>query len=129
YAEAAQKRNLADINISLIGSLAARLKIAPRVVRSSTLPCSDHRADERLVCLVRAIDPRGTYLSGRGASSYHDPERFAAADLGFSYTEFAHPVYPQGNGECVTGLSILDPLFWLGWERTGAMLQTGQTRQ
>jgi hypothetical protein len=114
--------NIADINTALIRDAAGRLGIKIDFRLASTLDCGDKRADDRLVELVRAIDPAGVYLSGSGASSYQDPDKFQAAGLGLRMTKFEHPVYAQGEQPFVPGLSLLDALFWLGWERTGAML-------
>jgi hypothetical protein len=123
FAAASQCGNIADINMALIRDAARRLGITIDFCLASALDRGDKRADDRLVELVRAIDPAGVYLSGTGATSYQDPDKFPAAGLGLRMTRFEHPVYAQGSEPFVPGLSLLDALFWQGWERTGAALR------
>ena len=78
--------------------------------------------DDRLVALVRACGEGASYLSGRGGAKYQDPGKFSAAGIPLVYTDFVHPIYDQGRADFVSGLSIFDALFHLGWERTAALV-------
>lgn len=129
FENAGSDENIADINISLIRALAKRLGVAAEFRLASELNQADKRSDDRLVALVSAIDPRGVYLSGAGATSYQHPEKFAAEGVGLQFTAFHHPVYPQGNETFVAGLSALDAVFWLGWEGAGAILRGAVGKQ
>jgi hypothetical protein len=52
-----------------------------------------------------------TYLSGAGARSYNDSERFEQAGIKLRYQDFFHPVYKQAHGGFIPNMSILDLIF------------------
>lgn len=116
--------DLASINIAMITELTRPLGLETRFLRSSELEVSDARSDDRLVALVAALAPGGTYLSGKGGAGYQDPAKYAQAGLELRYSEYAAEPYPQhcGGVEFVAGLSVLDAVFNLGWERTAERL-------
>jgi hypothetical protein len=89
-------------------------------VLSSSLQPSG-AATDLLIELVRAVGG-DVYLSGGGAAGYEEPDRFAAAGIELRPQAFAHPVYVQGKGEFVPGLSVLDPLLHLGPAGTRRLL-------
>jgi hypothetical protein len=78
--------------------------------------------DTRLVRIVSTIAPGGTYLSGAGGANYQDVAKFEEAGLTLAYSQFSHPVYEQGAMPFVPGLSVLDAVFHMGWERTSALV-------
>ena len=78
--------------------------------------------EERLISSVSSVSPNGTYLSGIGGKEYQDPKSFTNAGLGFQYVNFSHPYYHQWSPSFQSGLSILDPIFHLGWKKTYALL-------
>jgi hypothetical protein len=115
--------NLASVNIDMITKLAESLGLATRFLRSSDIEVSDARADDRLVAIVAALAPGGTYLSGKGGAGYQDPEKYAQAGIELRYAEYAALPYPQqGSAEFVPGLSVLDAVFNLGWDGTAERL-------
>ena len=115
-----QDASLAALNIRLVTGLCRRLSLQATLQRSSDLPVAG-TGDDRLIELVKAV--RGAvYLSGRGAASYQEPEKFRQAGLGFRYGSFQGPVYDQPWGDFVEHLSVLDALFSAGWERTRELL-------
>jgi hypothetical protein len=116
------RANLAAINRYLVEAVCGELGIRRRFLASSDLPVKDKAGDDRLIALVQTVCTGGTYLSGRGASGYQDPEKFTKAGLGFAYTDFQHPSYEQGRKPFEPGLSILDPVFRLGWAGTSELL-------
>ncbi|OHC67344.1 MAG: hypothetical protein A3H93_15190 [Rhodocyclales bacterium RIFCSPLOWO2_02_FULL_63_24] len=125
---AALADDMAAVNIQLVTALAERFRFGCRFVRSSDLSlCAT--SDERLVEISLKLAPGGSYLSGSGAAKYQDPEKFRAAGLGFEYSRFVHPRYAQsaqpGLTGFVPGLSVLDAVFHLGWERTAELIQDG----
>ena len=107
--------DLAAINRYLVEALAAELALECRFRASSELGVEDKTGDQRLVALVAAVDPSGTYLSGRGGAKYQDESRFAEAGLGFRYAGFADRSYDQGGEAFVVGLSAIDAVMHLGW--------------
>ena len=78
--------------------------------------------DDRLVALTAAIDPKGIYLSGRGGKEYQSERKFDDAGLNLRYTDVEHPVYDQGDGPFVAGLSVVDTIFHLGWAGTSDLI-------
>ena len=114
--------DLAASNIALIVALAAKLGIGADLRKSSALDTSKAKGDDRLIAIVKSCGSGAAYLSGRGGDKYQDPEKFAQAGIDLSYSDFSHPVYEQGHADFVSGLSILDALFRLGWERTAGLV-------
>ena len=115
--------DIATINRHLVVKLATAFGLSRRFIRASDIPTEAATGDDRLVKLVTGIAPGACYLSGKGGANYQDPEKFLRAGLGFRYLEFVHPRYDQDiGGEFVQGLSVLDALFRLGWDRTAALV-------
>ena len=121
YAEA-DGENLAAINQTLIRAVARHLGFTRQFHVSSSFDLGDVAGDARLAVLVAAIDPNGTYLSGKGGANYQDPAKFNKAGLSFFYSDFDHPVYSQGREPFQPGLSILDAAFHLGWPATASLI-------
>lgn len=108
---------LAAINRHFILGIAGRLGLHPAIHMASDMGV-DGKSDDRLVAMVAALAPGGTYLSGRGGAGYQEPGKFEAAGLRLDYYRFSHPVYDQGVSGFQQGLSILDALFHIGWDAT-----------
>jgi WbqC-like protein len=114
-------RRLAELNETAIRRLAGEIGLPTgHIVLSSSLQPSG-AATDLLIELVRAVGG-DVYLSGGGAAGYEEPDRFAAAGIELRPQAFAHPVYSQGKGEFVPGLSVLDPLLHLGPAGTRRLL-------
>jgi hypothetical protein len=105
----------------LIERFSAEIGLACRFQAASDLPLGPAKGDDRLIAIVQQIDENAIYLSGKGGAKYQDPAKFKAAGIELRYTDFVHPVYDQG-GQFVPGLSILDAVFHLGWDRTRALV-------
>jgi hypothetical protein len=115
--------DLATANCWLVSQLALRLGLSCEFRRSSELGLSS-ASDDRLIDIVAAVGEDATYYSGRGAANYQDPEKFSAAGLGFAYSAYRPPVYPQFNSDShLPGLSIADALFNIGWDATAQCLR------
>lgn len=112
---------LAELNENAIRRLAAAIGLPTRhlVLSSSVEPAGS--ATDLLIELVQAVDG-DAYLSGGGAEGYLEPDKFEAAGIELRMQDFQHPVYPQGRGEFVPGLSVIDPLLHLGPEGTRRLL-------
>ena len=124
--ESVPDATLSSTNRYLVESLASELGLICRFAASSEVPTGEATSDDRLVALVASIDPKGSYLSGKGGAGYQEPDKFTAAGLGFQYTDFRHPRYDQMSGGFVEGLSIIDAVFHLGWAGTADLLQEPQ---
>ncbi len=117
--ESIYKRNhelLVDINIDLIGFIIEILNINTKILRSSDLNI-DHNLtkNDLLIQLCKKVNAE-TYLSGKGAQKYNDPELFKKNNIHLLYQEFIHPEYKQQYGNFIYNLSILDLLFNYGPE-------------
>jgi hypothetical protein len=121
YAQA-DGENLAAINQTLVQAVARHVGLACQFSVSSSFGLGDVAGDTRLAALVAAIDPNGTYLSGKGGAKYQDPATFGNAGLSFRYSDFDHPVYGQGRDPFQPGLSVLDAAFHLGWPATASLI-------
>jgi hypothetical protein len=100
--------------------------IPTRIVRQSDLIYpSKIKKNDLILELVTAVKAN-VYLSGQGAKSYLDLDKFAAAGIDVIFQEFSHPIYPQINsiakGEFITGMSSLDALFNLGIEASKKLI-------
>jgi hypothetical protein len=98
------------------------LGLSCRFDASSETSTGESTGDDRLVRIVRAIDPGGVYFSGKGGAKYQDEDKFSAAGLSLTYTEFVPPTYGQNSESFVPGLSIVDAAFHLGWEETSRLV-------
>lgn len=121
YAKA-DGENLAAINQTLVQAVARHMGFACQFYVSSSFGLGEVAGDARLAALVAAINPNGTYLSGKGGAKYQDPSTFKKAGLSFRYSDFNHPVYGQGREPFQPGLSILDAAFHLGWPATASLI-------
>jgi len=94
-----------------------------KIVMASTYGVASSGTD-RLVDLVKAVGAT-TYMTGRGAGEYLEPEKFAAASIALTVQEFVEVPRPQlRTREFVPGLSILDALLMVGVAETNALLGT-----
>ena len=116
---------LADYNLHAITAACAALGVSTaHFVRSSTLGIEGDKA-ALLVDLVKAVS--GTvYLSGDGASEYMQDDLFTTSGISVEYQRFHHPVYPQGPGEFVPGLSVVDAMLHCGYEHTSRLIRGAQ---
>lgn len=124
--EASSKNNLAEINKFLIIKLAQRLDLRCRFINSSEFNMTAS-GTERLVEIVRKIDPNGRYLSGQGGAKYQDPSKFSEAGIRLKYLDFKHPLYPQNTEDFIPGLSIMDAIFSLGWNQVKELLKSARS--
>ena len=114
--------DIATSNQSLIEAIAVRLGIQRQFVRASEFATGSTRGDDRLIAILQSIGPNARYLSGKGGDKYQDPYKFAAAGIKLLYNDFVHPRYDQGHPDFLPGLSVLDTLFRLGFDRTAKLV-------
>jgi hypothetical protein len=112
YAESVDGQ-LAVFNENVIRHVVGVLGTRTEIVRSSTLSCTEAKAN-LMLCLTRSVGA-SVYLSGAGGANYQDDQVFAGAGIELRYSEFVHPVYRQHGCPFIAGLSILDMLFCCGW--------------
>jgi len=118
----ADLERLSEANEVVLRRLLGVLGIGRDLVRSSSLGVEAGDPTDRHIALCRAVGAK-TYLSGQGAAAYNDAARFEAAGIALAYLDFDHPVYKQGGGEFVPGLSALDLICREGDRAPGLLRQ------
>ena len=111
------------INSCLVEAISAELGLTCKFVRSSDHETGDSTGDRRLIDLLTQITPNATYLSGKGAKTYQDPEKYRASGFGFRYSDFDHPRYRQLSDAFVPGLSVVDLILNVGWKQAGQLIK------
>lgn len=107
-------RLLAELDVSLIRALAARLGIGTELVLASSLAPAAGGREDALVDICRQVGA-GTYLSPAGAAVYLASDaRFAAHGIELRFHAYEHPVYAQPGTEFVSHLSVVDLLANVG---------------
>ena len=114
---------LSEININLIMQIADHLNLKIETCLASAFSASG-KSDDRLISLLEKVSPGCVYLSGEGGDKYQSVEKFRIKGFDVQYSAFKHPVYSQHPPETPfeVGLSILDAIFNLGWERTASLI-------
>lgn len=101
---------------------------AVRVVRSGDLAACASDPTLRLVEICRELGAT-RYLAGRGGRRYMRVDEFERAGIEVVWQEYdaAAVTYPQGAGEFLAGLSILDALVHLGPSATRGLALASTT--
>lgn len=102
---------LCDMNIQFIKLICELLGIDVNFYRESEFDEDFGMSSERIANIVQKLKG-DIYISGRGASSYNNPNDFNSRCIKLLYQNFQHPYYVQmwGN-EFIENLSIIDLLF------------------
>ena len=109
--------NVCNFNLFSIKTIAAELSIDTRkIVKSSTLEI-DSVGTNRIVDIVKAVGG-GTYISGFGGEGYIEDQKFSDSGIALKYQNFKEVNYNQGERVFIPGLSIVDTIFWNGWDET-----------
>ena len=122
-----EEADLASVNRELVEGVAGFLGLECQFSAASDHDVGDKSGEDRIIALVQKTESNATYLSGSGATNYQEDANFQAAGITLRYGKFIHQQYDQGANKFMSGLSILDPLFHLGREKTAAMLCEGTT--
>lgn len=119
---------LCDLNIALISTVADRLGIDGRRVRSSAITAKSADRRDRLVDICREVGA-DTYLSPAGAAGYLSEDdgegQFAAQGMTLLYQRYEHPTYPQVNGAFLPYMCVLDLIANVGLAAAGAVMRSG----
>lgn len=116
--------SLAELNITFIAWLLAKLGIDTPVRRSSELGIGG-KATERLLAICHHLG--GTeYYSPAGARVYIDAASFAQEAIDLTFQEYTPAEYPQRPGApFVPFLSVVDPLLRFGGEEARRIVLAG----
>jgi hypothetical protein len=105
-------RFLIDLDLELIKMLADKLGIITPMRLSSDLNIRG-AGMHRLIDIIKKLDGNRFY-EGSSGRNYIDERVMQQQDIQVIYQDFAHPTYPQLNGEFISHLSIIDLLFNAG---------------
>jgi len=98
--------------------------INSKIVLASELEVDNSLVKDDLVIALLEKCQAVTYLSGTGAKSYQDENKFIEHNIKLSYQSFTHPSYNQKNASTFEiGLSALDVAFNLGIDNARKILK------
>ena len=105
---------LADFTIETSIMLAREVGFtSTRFMRSSELELVEGQKTDRVVNVLNQVGATH-YICGPSASSYMEPDKFAAAGITFEYMEYNYLEYPQMYPPYDPFVSILDLMFMTG---------------
>jgi len=105
---------LSDLTEAIIYYLVEQLDIKTPIYKSSAYNFNGKKTD-LLIEMCEALEA-DTYLSGNGARSYVEEEKFKTKSLNHIFSDFHHPVYVQKFKPFIPNLSVIDLLFNHGKE-------------
>ena len=115
---------LSDLNISAIKCIGDKIGLEnQKYIKSSELQVVSV-GTQRLVDLIAKLKS-DTYLSGLGSSSYLETDLFAKSSISLRFQENYSFSYPQKQGEFIRGLSVIDALMNVGFEKTKNLIHCG----
>jgi len=122
---------IADLNISIIRLVAAKMHIRTKCCRSSEIKGIDGRKDDRLVKICQALGAN-QYLSPQGSADYIEAIRpggaFSEAGIELFYHNFDHPEYPQQGSSFLSHMGIVDLLMNCGYEQSLDIIRSGRRK-
>jgi len=112
---------LSEYNCNTIECLCKRLHIDTPFYKQTDL--NTHYASTRLLIeITKKMDCSG-YMCGGGAEGYQDDSLFAKEGVDLIYQNFIEPYYERRGEKCIAGLSVLDALFNVGFEKTECLIK------
>ena len=112
---------VSDYNICIIKEISDYLGLKTSFVKQSDLNTQNH-STRLLVEIVKEVGC-DTYLCGGGAAGYQEDFLFEENGLKLKYQNFEHPQYQQLSKEFIGGVSVLEPLFNLGFDGVSALIK------
>jgi len=110
-------KNISDFNINLINEIVKALRIETPVILSSEMNVTGKKGD-LLLDICKNLNAT-TYVSTAGSAVYLDSySGFANSSINVEYQKFDHPIYPQGESEFISHLSVIDAICNIGLKAT-----------
>jgi len=120
---------IADLNISIIKMVAAKIGIQTEFFRSSKIPDLSGHKDDRLVSICQALGV-DQYLSPQGSAVYIESEHpggaFPDSGIELFYHNFDHPEYPQRGEAFQSHMCIVDLLMNCGYDQALEIIRSGR---
>lgn len=114
---ATETNNLSELNQNFIVSICEKFGFETKFYKSSELNVPGER-EERVINLCKKVGGT-TYLSGKGAMVYQNPDNFESAGLKLIYSDFSPKKYHQLWGEFEPNVTVLDYIFNNGFDWSG----------
>ena len=117
-------QNLADLNINTILWCLKKLEINTEILVNSRLELIDtNDPSMRLIDICKYTNST-KYLAGQGGRSYMNIDLFNKNDIEVMWFDSSRNIYkyPQFNETFISGLSILDMFFNVGYEASSEIL-------
>ena len=102
--------NFCEMNIEFINYILLKFEIQTKTVLQSELRNLSGTKNELLISVGKSLGA-SIYLSGNGARSYNEEEKFKNENIFIEYQDFKHPNYSQLFPPFTPYLSIVDLLF------------------
>lgn len=120
---------LSELTVEMILAIVSKLGIRTDTKLSSSLCINAGGRDGKLVNICEKLKC-STYLSPKGSSAYLELEKtggiFAEQSIDLKYQNYAHPVYVQRYGKFVPYMSIIDLLFYVGFDEALNIIRSGR---
>lgn len=116
-------RNISGFNIKLINEIAKALRIETPLKLSSEMNVTGKKAD-LLLDICKNLNAT-TYVSTVGSAVYlASYSGFSNSGINVEYQNFDHPIYPQGESEFISHLSVIDVICNIGLKATEEIIKT-----
>ncbi|WP_143764323.1 WbqC family protein [Cognaticolwellia mytili] len=120
---------LSELTIEIILAVVSKLEIKTDVQLSSSLATLDGGRNGNLVNICQELKC-SNYLSPKGSSVYIESEKsggiFAEHDINLQYQNYTHPEYTQNYGVFEPYMSVIDLLFYEGFQRSMDIIRSGR---
>lgn len=123
-------QSIAELDEVFLRLCLATMNWTGRMIRGSEIESTkgESRGDDAIISILKEVGA-DTYISGKGEGSrrYVDAPRFEQEKIQLLSYDFAIPPYPQGKGDFVPDLSVIDLIAHTGndansmIERSGAL--------
>ena len=117
--------NLSDYNIHFIKAISNRMNFNTKFVNSSAFKIKT-KSTQRLIELIKKVDGE-IYLSGLGGDEYQEYNMYKNEKIEITYNKIPSFEYSQPKvEEFIHGLSIIDAIFNVGFEKLQSQLFTNE---
>ena len=122
-------RLLSDLTIEIIREIVTKLGITTDLLLSSAIDGIGELRDEKLVHICQKLGC-DNYLSAKGSSLYIEAEQpggiFSEQNINLRYQNYIHPDYKQNYGKFEPYMSIIDLLFYEGFQCSMEIIRSGR---
>ena len=105
-------KNLSKLNISLINKVCNYLDINTKMYISSEITKNNFlKGEDKIINICKILDG-DHYINPIGGVKIYSKEKFSKYDVKLNFIKMNEIVYPQGKGNFIPNLSIIDVLMW-----------------